>query len=436
VDENTDASIQLKWTPYIKQDPFLAQIAFLSLADLEALYGGATKGGKTSALLMAQLQYVDVPNYAGLFLRKTSAPLMMPDGALARAHDWLHGTDARWNQDLMTYFFPSGSQIVFGFLEHSTDRQRYQGPNFQTITPDELTQFELDDYLWMFSRMSRPAGSSIPLRMRGGTNPPEDDRGEWVYERFLVPGAHVDHEATDMALRKLGAVRYAQLRKGDWNAKRSTDFFMMDRLKTLYMRPRHVLGRIRYWDKAHTEGGKGAGTCGILMSRVDPALYGVAYVIEHMVFGRWSWQKRNQIMLETAETDPFGTTIWIEQEPAGGKEGAEISKLDLSAFDVHTETARMDKIVRARPLAAAIENDEVAVVSDGTWDVASYRQYLGWFPKGPIKDPIDGTSGAYNHLAMKQYGPAPRLGKPRPQYQLPGGFALPGNVIFPNYRSK
>src|SRR6185503_3429726 len=64
-----------RWCPH---RPTERQQLFLSLTDLEAFYGGAVAGGKTDALLMAALQYVDYPGYSALLLMKTFSDLSKP----------------------------------------------------------------------------------------------------------------------------------------------------------------------------------------------------------------------------------------------------------------------------------------------------------------------------------------------------------------------
>ena len=87
--------------------PWPKQRAFLSLECLEALYGGAAGGGKSDALLHDALKYRDVPGYSALLFRKTYTDLSLPDAIMDRAHNWLAGTGARWNDRDKTYILPT-----------------------------------------------------------------------------------------------------------------------------------------------------------------------------------------------------------------------------------------------------------------------------------------------------------------------------------------
>ena len=54
------------------------------LDGLEAFYGAAAGGGKSDALLMAALQYADVPGYSALIVRRNVADLALPSARLNR----------------------------------------------------------------------------------------------------------------------------------------------------------------------------------------------------------------------------------------------------------------------------------------------------------------------------------------------------------------
>jgi hypothetical protein len=80
---------------------------------------------------MAALQYVDVPGYAALLLRRTYADLALPGAIMSRAEEWLANTPAQWHDKEKTWAFPSGASLSFGYLDGPRDHYRYQGSEFQ-----------------------------------------------------------------------------------------------------------------------------------------------------------------------------------------------------------------------------------------------------------------------------------------------------------------
>lgn len=215
--------------PYIPHVPFENQARFLALPHREALYGGAAGGGKSDALLMAALMFVNIPDYHALLFRRTYSDLALPGAILPRSHEWLGGTDAKWNGSEMMWHFPSGATLGFGYLAHETHKYRYQSSELQFIGFDELTQFESEHYTYLFSRLRRLHGVSIPLRMRGATNP--GGRGHhWVFERFIAnpepdrpfiasklwDNNFIDQEEYRAALAELDEVTRRQLELGEW----------------------------------------------------------------------------------------------------------------------------------------------------------------------------------------------------------------------------
>jgi predicted phage terminase large subunit-like protein len=225
-------------TPYIAETPTPKQQAFLLLNCQEAMYGGAAGPGKSSALLMAALQWVDTPGYAALILRRTYADLALPGAIMDRSHTWLRGTDAHWNDRDKTWTFPSGATLTFGYLAAESDKYRYQSSEFQTVCFDELTQFTETQYTYLFSRLRRKADLDVPLRMRVASNPGGGGHA-WVYDRFMpdltdaarahrrktgrvfIPGRMVDNPYIDQAayrksLAELDDVTRRQLEEGLW----------------------------------------------------------------------------------------------------------------------------------------------------------------------------------------------------------------------------
>jgi len=126
---------------------------------------------------MSALQYVDEPNYSALMLRRTYGELALPGALMDMAAEWLQPfrktKEVHWSEKNKTYTFPSGATLTFGFLEHPNDKYRYQGAQFQGIFYDEVTQFDEEDYKYLFSRSRRTLkmAENVPLRFRSASNP-------------------------------------------------------------------------------------------------------------------------------------------------------------------------------------------------------------------------------------------------------------------------
>jgi hypothetical protein len=185
------------WNPQVEKSfipiaPHPKQKLFLDLDVKEALFGGATGGGKTAALLADALKYVNVSSYSALLLRRNFPDLIQEGGLISLSHEWLQNTDAKWHSQNKEWTFPSGARLRFGYLDTENDKYRYQGGEYQYIGFDELTQFSQSQYTYLFSRLRKRENANIPLRVRGGTNP-GGLGGAWVYERFIPENFNPEH---------------------------------------------------------------------------------------------------------------------------------------------------------------------------------------------------------------------------------------------------
>lgn len=428
-----------KLTPYVRQVPTAKQSAFLIVNEREAFYGGSAGPGKSSGLLMGALQYVDVPGYAALILRRTFKQLAMPGSLMNRSHEWLASTDARWSAGASTignrlvpsrsWVFPSGATLTFGHL--GTDREsrrQYESAEFNYVAIDELTAFEEDEYRFLFSRLRRLEGFPVPTRMRSASNP--GGRGHvWVKERFVdtatrlkravfIPATlddnpHLDRADYVASLQELHPTLWRRLLAGDWEVGNAGELFqprvwygstegrtmMLDALL-----PRsQVAATVRYWDLAAAEPTESNPdpdwTVGARVSRLKRKGF---YCIEHIARVRTTPGRTEAFVRQTAEEDGPRVTQWVEQTPGAGKALAEHYKRDVfpsrSIVKLDTSWSGKAKGVRARPLAAAMERLRVFVVrADWNGPLFDEQEAFSEDPQhsGAHDDQVDGCSGAF-----------------------------------------
>ena len=398
-------------TPTAKQD------VFLQLRELEALYGGAAGPGKSVALLMAALQYVHVPGYAALLLRRTYSDLSLPGALMDKANVWLRSTAAHWGAETKTWTFPNGATVSFGFLQNTSDKYRYQSSEFQFIGFDELTQFPEADYTFLFSRLRRLKSSDVPLRMRAASNPGNIGH-EWVNQRFMVEShpdrifipaslddnPYLDREEYVKSLAELDPITRQQLLKGDWSARQAGGMFNREWFEIVEIPPVEM-HRVRYWDMAASEVKKGTNPDWTVGALVGHTGQGLIYVCD-IARLRGTPQQAEAMVKQAAEVDGKGVRICMEEE--GGSSGKTVisyyARKVLFGWSFAGVGATGTKEVRAQPVSSQAEAGNIKLVR-GRW-IGPFLDELELFPNGDHDDQVDALSGAISQLAMGGWRPA------------------------------
>jgi predicted phage terminase large subunit-like protein len=409
--------LQPKKPPFCPEEPSLTQKVFLRTNSLEGLFGGAAGGGKSSALLMSALQYVDIPGYSAILFRRTYADLALPGALMDRFKAWMENfDDIHWNANSYVATFPSGARVSFGYLNNTNDYLRYKGSEFQFIGMDEVTEIRESDYRYMFSRLRRPASgplSQVPLRMRAASNPAPN----WVRQRFIVEGMEqgrifvpskltdnpgIDADSYRQALQALDPIERRRLEEGDW---------WSTTLGTLFERENIIIidssevptvtsaaRAVRFWDLAATEPSHSYPnpdwTVGTLMLFDG----GVSYILDVRKI-RAKGEKVEQFLAQTAYEDGRGVSIRMEQEPgsAGKALVDQYARYVVPGFDFQGIRSTGDKVTRARPFAAAVANGNVRVVR-GPW-LTDWMDELSSFPEAcDHDDQVDSAVGAFTYL--------------------------------------
>ena len=418
---------------YVPWAPTPHQSAFLLVPNREALYGGSAGGGKSIALLMGALQYVDQPGYNALIIRKTFKDLNQPEALIDISKEWLTKTDAKWNQSDHAWRFPSGAILQFGHMESENDKYQYQGAAYHFVGFDELTQFTEGQYTYLLSRVRRRKNdeSTFPLRVRAAANPGGVGH-EWVKRRFIelpedefiteqeqakfdarifIPSGlkdnpHLDRESYMEMLEELDPVTRAQLLHGDWDIAGEGNMFKKEWFDNRIISevPHNVklIRKIRYWDLASTdeakvikEKGDADYTASVLQALGDD---GNIYVLE-VSQDRLSPAAVERLIKTKADRDGrIGTAIWMEQEP--GSSGVQVVHHFMKAmlgYNFRGDKPTGSKIERARPASAACENGLVYIVRGAK--TKAFINELHAFPMGAHDDMVDAFTGGFNKIA-------------------------------------
>lgn len=406
-----DRAAKLHLSSYVPWEPTARQIAFLMLQNMEVLYGGAAGGAKTSALLMAALQYIHVPKYNALLLRRTFPDLNQPKGLIPLSKVWLGGKGPRWTAHNQ-WVFSTGAILQFGYLQHDDDKFRYQGSEYQFIGFDELTEFTESQYRYLFSRLRRPAGMDVPLRMRAASNPGGVGH-DWVKQRFIIEGKqegriflpakladnpYLDQAEYIRAMSNLDPITRQQLLDGDWNARTGGSLFRREWFEVVEEAPADCK-KARAWDLAATVMKPGTDpdfTAGGLVGLKS----GIWYIMD-VAHLRASPMNVEMRVKQCAAIDGM-VRIRMEQEPgASGKSTIDhYAREVLPGRDFKGISATGNKIDRARALAAAAEAGNVKLVK-GSW-IGAFLDEVEAFPFGSHDDQVDAVVYAMTELMGDQ----------------------------------
>lgn len=429
--------------PFCPHRPWPKQQLFLGLECKEAFYGGAAAGGKSEALLMAALQYIHVPGYSALILRKDTQRLRLAGGLIPRSFEWLTGSDNTWREQDRQWTFANkaaASTITFGYLKDRRDKFRYSSSEFQYIAFDELTEFPQEDYLFLFSRLRKRKEIAAPLRMRSASNPGNLGHA-WVLNRFIpttarggdaqeslywkdgiayVPARIRDNPAIDEAeyresLSHLPPVERERLMNGDWSIReesliKASWLMRYDacdrRLSVLDHNDRAVFQiderdcrRFVTIDPAGTSEDRareqrGKPPCWTVMQVWDQPVGELSryLLLRHVVRERLGFDGLCARIKQVHSTwRP--TRIYIEGERLGQ---AAVDQLGRELPIDTIRTAGNDKATRAVPLMMRLERGEVLLPrSPLPWLPALEAEWLGWTGlRDEVCDQVDAAAYA------------------------------------------
>lgn len=407
----------------------------------EVLIGGGTGAGKTTGVGYRATQYVDLPQYRVLVLRRVMQGHYQSGGLIPLLRKWYEGTAVRWvGAPHHTFTFPSGATIQFGSIEDRQAAEKYDGGEYHCIIFDELPHFE--QFMWDYivgNRLRRKAGDPIPLQAIGTGNP-GGIGNDWVMHRFGMyvphgdpdqtwlckrPGwgmaqgdglgrvyiealarhnPHLDYETYERQQKALlSPVELARKLYGDWTVRAEARMF--DRQTLLAGIVDRAPGRCRWvraWDLAATQPhSRNRDPDWTVGARVGLSPTGELYV-EDISRLRAGPADVEAAMTAAADRDGTPTTILIEEEKgsAGKHNVSHYRRTVLPDRVVEGVPPNGSKEERANVLSSKAANGLLHLVR-GPWN-SEFVDEAESFPGGQHDDQIDAVVMAANYLLGKR----------------------------------
>lgn len=155
------------------------QTKFLSTTADICIFGGAAGGGKTFALLLEPLRYINQQGFNGVIFRKNYTQVTAPGGlweTSLKMYSGIRGAKP-WKSPKKHWDFGGRSTLSFDYLSNDDDVFSWQGSQICFIGWDELTHFTENMFFYMLSRNRSTCG--VKPYVRATCNPDSDS---WVKE--------------------------------------------------------------------------------------------------------------------------------------------------------------------------------------------------------------------------------------------------------------
>lgn len=195
------------------------QERFLATSADICIYGGSAGGGKSYAMLLTPLRYIDVPGFGATIFRKNYNQIFAEGGLWDEAgkmYSLIPGAQVRKGDGAWVFSNKGGnSRIGFAHIERDEDLKSWQGSQICCLGFDELCHFSEYTFFYMLSRNRSTCG--VKPFVRATCNP---DANSWV-AKFIE--WWIDQETGYPIPERSGKIRYFIRRDGVvyWGDKKS-----------------------------------------------------------------------------------------------------------------------------------------------------------------------------------------------------------------------
>lgn len=447
------------------------QEAFLSSPADIVIYGGSAGGGKTYGLLLEPLRHITTnKEFTAVIFRKNAVNIKNPGGLWDESMKLYPSTRGIPTAHVSEWRWKKGGRMKMAHLQHEDTVLEWQGAQIPLILFDELTHFSMTQFFYMLSRNRSTCG--VKPYTRATTNPDAEswvatfiewwidqetgfpipersgvirwfirindviiwaDTSEELIEEYSTPEQEVIPKSVTFIPSKLednkelmrkdpgykanllaqSRVEKGRLLDGNWKIKPMAGmYFKRHEVQIVPAAPDGITHVVRKWDLAATEESEGSNpdwTVGVKMGVTRSG----KYVVLDVVRVRKRASEVRTIVKNVASQDGYTVKIHLSQDPGqAGKDQIQSYVTMLAGYKVTHGRETGDKVTRAEPFAAQWQHGNVEIV-EAPWNEA-YLSELENFPSLNTKDDqVDGSSGAFTHLAKNNLIVWERLGKGR-----------------------
>lgn len=422
------------------------------------LYGGAAGSGKTFALLITALKFMQYPRGTGIIFRRTSAELRAGGGIWEEAinmYSNLYGDLLKIDNTDLVITFPNKAKLKFSHMQYEKDAYSHKGGQYSFVAFDEATDFTETQVTFLMSRM-RNANVSHEPQMFLTTNPdyhsflrhwiqdfyldentgiPIDeksnierffvkngDKMEWYDSRKEAEEIYGSTKASGIRsfrfiranifdnpyyrdseylsnLMSLNEVQKNIMLYGSWLAREAQGgYWKREKVNIVDRPPLNPTKRVLAVDFAFTEKSSANrdpdSTAFVLMSKDKNNVY----TVENVVTMQQRVHVVEEMLFEIAEKVGRETLICIPQDPnaqAGAYARDLQRRLSEKGFTCRLQKPVKSKLVRFQPFASVTEAGFVNVV-DGAWNKEYFDQLEIFDGAGRYHDDmVDATSDAF-----------------------------------------
>ena len=145
--------------PTVEIIPQKRQFDFMSSEADICIYGGSAGGGKTWALLMDPIAFVeDYPTYNCVIFRRTIPDITRPGALWDESVKVYTQFEAIPNLSNHSWVFPSGAKVTFAGMQYEQDLTSWRGAQIPAIHFDQLETFTEQQFFYMLSRNRSTCG--------------------------------------------------------------------------------------------------------------------------------------------------------------------------------------------------------------------------------------------------------------------------------------